>query len=378
MQQGQGVPSSLAVPAAPGDVGAMSDVSLRVFTNPRRGVPGLVVLPAGGFRRAQAAITAWPGYAPTPLHQLPDLARQLRVGCIQVKDEATRFGLGSVKALGGAYAVEGVVASAEAQGKGPITVTCATDGNHGRSVAWGAQRCGVSALVLVHPGVSPARRAAIAAFGATVREVPGSYDDAVRASAAVPDAQVVSDTSWPGYIEIPREIMQGYRLMPDEALDQWTGPPPTHVFIQAGVGGIAAAVSVQLRARGIEAALIIVEPDGAACLYASAVAGQLTVVPGPHETLMAGLACGTPSLLAWRELERAAAAFVTIPDTATVAAMRALAGSGVISGETGAAGLGALLLAAKGGMLSLTPDSRVLLFSCEGATDPARYASLIA
>ena len=369
----------------------MTDATMRVLPNPRRGVPGIVVLPTGGFRRARAAITAWEGYAPTPLQDLPDLARRLGVGCIRVKDEAPRFGLGSVKALGGAYAVQGVMESARALGRDSVTVACATEGNHGRSVAWGAARFGASALILVHPGVSPARREAIEALGATVHEVPGTYDDAVRAAATLPEAQVVSDTSWPGYTEIPRDIMQGYRLMPDEALDQWTGPPPTHVFIQAGVGGIAAAVSVQLRARGIAAALVIVEAAGAACLQASAAAGQLVSVLvemgqvemgpvkiGRRRTLMAGLACGTPSLLAWQELERAAAAFVSIPDHAAVAAMRVLASAGIASSATGAAGLGALVLVAEAGALELTPASRVLLFSCEGGTDPARDASLVA
>ena len=130
---------------------------------------------------------------------------------------------------------------------------------------------------------------------------------------------VVSDTAWPGYTEIPRDIMQGYRLMADEAAGQWTGDPPTHVFIQGGVGGAAAAVSIHLRARFKPApALIVVEPDRAACLLASAELGELTAIPGDLDTLMAGLACGEPSLLAWQELDRAAAAFMAIPDAAAV------------------------------------------------------------
>ena len=177
--------------------------------------------------------------------------------------------------------------------------------------------------------------------------------------------------------------MQGYRLMADEAADQWPAAPPTHVFIQAGVGGAAAAVSVQLRARVPPApALIVVEPDRAACLLASAELGALTAVPGPLDTVMAGLACGEPSLLAWAELERAAAAFMAIPDEAALAGMKLLAGEGIVAGCSGAAGLAGFLLAAADPAaretLGLGADSRVLLFNTEGATDPEQYRRLVA
>ncbi len=377
-------------------------MTFRCLPNPRRGLPGLTVLPAGGFRRARAEITAWPGYAPTPLHDLPALARRAGVAAIQVKDEAPRFGLGSFKALGGAYAVLGVlqaelarcgaarnataaelISGSFAPATAGITVTCATDGNHGRSVAWGAQRFGAACVILVHPGVTQARRDAIAHYGAEVREAPGSYDDSVRAAASLAAEHgwfVVSDTSWPGYTEIPREIMQGYRLMAEEALRQWSGPPPTHVFVQGGVGGMAAAVSVQIRTLVPAPALVVVEPTRAACLLASAEAGTPTAA-GDLQTIMAGLACGEPSLIAWQELDRAAAAFLAIPDAAAIDAMRALATAGIVSGESGAAGLGGLLLAAEHpaarAALGLTAESRVLLFSTEGATDPALYARLV-
>jgi diaminopropionate ammonia-lyase len=376
----------------------------RLFANPSAGTPGVVVLPANGFRRARAEITSWPGYAPTPLRDLPEIARAAGVGAVRLKDEATRFGLGSFKALGGAYAVanllcdelarRGIAANATAADltagtyaatTRAITVTCATDGNHGRSVAWGAQRFGANAVIFVHETVSQQRVDAIAAFGADVRRVPGTYDDAVRAAghAATENGWfVVSDTSWPGYTDVPREVMQGYRLMADEALDQWEGEPPTHAFVQGGVGGAAAAVSVQLRTRLTPPpALVVAEPDRAACLLASAELGTLTAVPGDLDTLMAGLACGEPSLLAWQELERAAWAFMAVPDEAAVASMRLLADQGIVAGESGVAGLAAFLLAAADPVaretLGLGPDSRVLLFSTEGATDPALYAALV-
>jgi len=237
----------------------------------------------------------------------------------------------------------------------------------------------------VHAGVSQGRIDAIAAYGAAIRIVPGTYDDAVRAAARAADEQgwfVVSDTSWPGYTEVPRDIMQGYRVMADEAADQWAGPPPTHVFIQGGVGGVAAAVSTQMRARYSPApAVIVVEPDKAACLLASAELGTPTAVAGNLETVMAGLACGEPSLLAWQELERGAAAFMAIPDEAAIAAMRLLAEQGIVAGESGVAGLAGFILAAGDPAaretLGLVADSRVLVFSTEGATDAAVYAALV-
>ncbi len=266
-----------------------------------------------------------------------------------------------------------------------MTVCCATDGNHGRSVAWGAQRFGCRCVIFVHRTVSQGRVDAIARYGAEVRRVPGTYDDAVREAARVAEEEgwfVVSDTSWPGYTEVPRDVMQGYRLMADEAADQWTGEPPSHVFIQGGVGGMAAAVSIQVRARfGSGPRLVVVEPDRSACLLASAELGEPTAIPGDLDTLMAGLACGEPSLLAWRELERAAAAFMAIPDEAAVACMKLLAGYGIVSGESGVAGLAGCLLAAADpaarATLGLDHQSRVLTFSTEGATDPEVYRRLV-
>ncbi len=382
----------------------IAPVPFQLFANPNAGTPGLVVMTEAGYRRARGEIMSWPGYVATPLHDLPSVAEAAGVASVQIKDEAGRFGLGSFKALGGAYAVSRVLAqelarrgvannasSADlvggvyAQAVRAITVTCATDGNHGRSVAWGAQRFGCGCVIYVHETVSQGRVDAIAAYGAEVRRVPGTYDDAVRAASRAAVEQgwfVISDTSWEGYTTVPVDVMQGYRVMAEEALSQWVGPPPTHVFIQGGVGGVAAAVSVQMRATLKPApALIVVEPDRAACLLASAEAGAPTAIPGDLDTLMAGLACGEPSLVAWRELERATAAFMAVPDSAAVDCMRLLAGLGIVSGESGVAGLAGLLLAAGDPaaceVLGLNDESRVLLFSTEGATDPELYAQLV-
>ena len=355
---------------------------IRIVANRNAGTPGLVILTAAGFRRARAEITSWPDYQPTPLRDLPDIAAGAGIGCVRLKDEAGRFGLGSFKPLGAAYAVGALMARGQA-GR-DITVTCATDGNHGRAVAWAARRFGCAAVIFVHGGVSQARVQAIASYGAEIRRVAGTYDDAVRTASAMAAQEgwlVVSDTSWPGYTEVPRDIMQGYRVMPDEALAQWQGAPPTHVFVQGGVGGMAAAVSVQLRAAGLAPRLVVVEPERAACLLASAEQGAPAVVAGSLDTIMAGLACGEPSLLAWQELSRAAAAFMAIPDAAAIGCMRLLFRHGLVIGESGVAGLAGLLLAASDpsarGMLGLDAQSRVLAFGTEGATDPALFASII-
>jgi diaminopropionate ammonia-lyase len=356
-----------------------------LFPNPAAGTPGPDVLPEAGAARARAVIAAWPDYAPTPLRDLAEIAAATHVARVALKDEAGRFGLGSFKALGGAYAVAELLA-AQPPGTDParLTVTCATDGNHGRAVAWGARRFGCRCVIFVHATVSQGRVDAIAAHGAEVRRVPGTYDDAVREAARVAAAEgwhVVSDTSWEGYTDVPRAIMQGYRVMAAEALEQF-GPAPSHVFIQGGVGGVAAAVSAELRARLDPAPfLVVVEPDKAACLLASAELGAPTAVPGDLDTLMAGLACGEPSLLAWQELAHHADAFMAVPDEAAIACMRLLAARGIVAGESGVAGLAGFLLAAADpaarATLGLGPASRVLLFSTEGATDPALYARLV-
>jgi diaminopropionate ammonia-lyase len=375
-----------------------------LFVNPRYGTPGMTVLTAAGFRRAKAEIAAWPGYAPTLLRELSTLTGAAGIGVLRLKDEAKRFDLGSFKALGGAYAVGNLLINELARtGVAPaaqsadlasgmwgaaterVTVACATDGNHGRAVAWAGQRFHARCVIFLHATVSQGRADAIAQYGAELRRVPGNYDEAVRQCAREAETNgwhVVSDTSWPGYTEVPRDIMQGYRLMADEAADQWTGVPPTHVFIQGGVGGAAAAVAVQCRARFSPVPkLIVVEPDRACCLLASAEHGAPVTIGGELDTIMAGLACGEPSLIAWQELDRSAAAFMAIPDEAAASAMRLLAACGIVSGESGVAGLAGCLLAAADpaarATLGLGPESRVLVFSTEGATDPEMYARIV-
>ena len=343
----------------------------RSFVNPAPGVPGIVVLPSGGYRRARATISGGAGYAPTKLIDALALARAAGVRAVAIKDEAGR-GL-----LGGAYAVGEIVANTLArQGimAEALTVTCA-GGYHGRSIAWGARRAGVRCVVFVPASAGAPDVKTIEALGAEVRWAGATVDESLRAAREAADREgwlLVADTSWPGYTEVPRSVMQGHRLMVDEALDQWLGEPPTHVFVQAGVGGLAAAAAVQLRARlAVMPRLVVVEPEGAACLLESAERGEATVLDGPFETVMASLARGEPSLLAWQELARSACAFVAISDAAALDAVGRLAGLGVSSSASGAAGLGGLLsVAGDAGLreaIGLDGASAVLLFNTEGA-----------
>lgn len=364
----------------------------------------------GHFLNASREITGWPGYAQTPLTALPGLADRAGVGMLFYKDEGERFGLGSFKALGGAYAVfrlltREIERRAAASGvtvtdlisrryeevTRNITVSCATDGNHGRSVAWGAQLFGCRCVIYVHASVSEGRVSAIVAYGAEVRRISGNYDDAVRAAARNAASEgwyVVSDTSYPGYTEVPRDVMQGYTVMVDEALSQLDGRTATHVFVQGGVGGLAAAVTAHLWERfgSRRPRAVIVEPKNADCLYMSALRGELTAVHGTLDTIMAGLSCGEPSLVAWNLLADGADDFMTIDDAAAAEAMRLLArptqsDPAIVAGESAVAGLAGMLLAAQDAAasiaLDLSPESVVLVFGTEGDTDPELYRSIV-
>jgi diaminopropionate ammonia-lyase len=383
------------------------------FHNPRAlpraalyGAPLQAVLDEDGFRAAHREIASWPTYAPTPLIDLRRTAAALGIERLLFKDEAHRFGLKSFKALGGAYAVFRLLADAVAKaGEGPvtaasladgrwrhltegITVTCATDGNHGRSVAWGARLFHCRCVIVIHATVSAGREAAIAAHGAEIVRVPGGYDDSVHHAAAVAAAQgweVISDTAYEGYSAVPRRIMQGYGVIAEEIFAQLPGGvAPTHVFLQAGVGGMAAALCARFWQRWAAARprLVVVEPERAACLYESARAGRPVVLTGDLDTVMAGLSCGEVSALAWPVLAAGAEDFMTIGDDRALDTVRFLAdGAGgdapLVAGETGVAGLAGLRAVAGDpalrAALALGPASRVLVIGSEGDTDPDIY-----
>jgi len=369
------------------------------------------VMNQASFHAALDEISSWPGYAPTPLVSLDHLAKEMGVAKIYYKDERGRFGLGSFKALGGAYAVANVLRENIAKATGlkhvssaqllsgefkdiieASTVTCATDGNHGRSVAWGAQLFGCHCVIYVHEFVSQGRRDAIAQYGAEVREVKGNYDDAVRHTAITAAAEgwtVVSDTSYPGYREIPLDVMHGYGVMAAEVVAQMKGTePPTHVFAQAGVGAMAAAVCANFWLQWGEKRprFIVVEPTEADCVLRSLEAGKQVVVDGSLDTVMAGLACGEVSDLGWAILQGGVNACAAIDDAYALDAMRLLASpqggdQAVVAGETGGVGLGALLAARDHAhikqTLGLDANSRVLLLGSEGDTDPVIYKQVV-
>lgn len=344
----------------------------------------------------------------TPLLALPALAAEIGVSSIHIKDEGHRLGLGSFKALGGAYAVIRLVLDEAANRLSraidiselhsshvrdiaeTMTVACATDGNHGRSVAQGAQLVGARAAIFVHSGVSDERVAAIARFGADMIRVDGTYDDSVRQAARIAEEKgwtIVSDTSWPGYERIPGLVMQGYTALIREALRAMP-QPPTHVFIQAGVGGIAAAVAGHMAIvfGDQRPTFIVVDPARAACLFETARAGHLVTVAHGEPTVMAMLECYEPSLVAWRILSRVADAFMTVDEDEAIAVMRRLADPAgndpaIIAGESGGVGLAGLIGAvgdpAIRQALSLDGHSRIFLVNTEGATDPGKYEEIV-
>jgi diaminopropionate ammonia-lyase len=368
---------------------------LRVAVNPRAASRDTAyrasALTEAGFAAAEREIAGWPGYAATPLVRLDGLARHLGLASLWYKDERGRFGLKSFKALGGAYAVRRVLARQNRPAR-EATVTCATDGNHGRSVAWGARLAGCRCVIFIHATVSEGRAVAIRSYGAEVVRVPGNYDDAVRQAAAEAAERgwfVVSDTSYPGYRDVPVDVMHGYGVMATEILRQLPpGGIPTHVFVQVGVGALAAAICAAfwLAWGPRRPRFVAIEPERAACLLESIVAGRPVAVHGDLETVMAGLACGEVSELAWEVLGTGADAAVALGDDWALEAVRAAANPrngdpAIVAGETGGAGLAALLALRDHpdlrAQLGLDAGARVLLLGSEGDTDPEIYRKIV-
>lgn len=355
-------------------------------------------------------------YTPTPLRNLSNLSNMLGVEAIFVKDESYRFGLNAFKALGGSYAIGKYLAeklgmsienitfnmlkSPQVKEKlGQITFATATDGNHGRGVAWAAQQLGQKAVVYMPKGSSPVRLNNIKATGAEAYITDLNYDDTVRLSAE--NAQkhgwvVVQDTSWPGYEAIPTWIVQGYATMASEALEQLNEEgykKPTHIFIQAGVGSLPGAVQAFFTSffQDERPVVTVVEPNNAACILrsAQAVDGKPRKVGGDLDTIMAGLACGEPNPFAWDILRDYSDMFISCPDYVSARGMRILGNPlkddpRVISGESGAVTTGLLSVIMKRRDLSgvreklgLDDKSVVLLFSTEGDTDPEMYRKVV-
>lgn len=354
------------------------------------------------------------GYQVTPLYDLPGLARLAKVGKVLVKDEAERFGLNAFKVLGASYAIARLLArrlgldtcdldfakltaAVQAQEK-QLTFVTATDGNHGRAVAWAAQQLGQRAVVYLPQGAAPSRVAAIAGHGAEAVVLDTNYDEAVRFAAEQAEQKgwlLVQDTAWEGYEEIPSWIMQGYTTLAAEVWEQMRalGVQPTHVFLQAGVGSLAASQLAYWQSQKELAQppqFVVMEPDNAACFYLSAQKddGQPHAVTGDLETIMAGLSCGEPNPLAWPILRDYAAVFASCPDYVAAYGMRILGnpwlgGPRITAGESGAVGAGLVALLAEPSYaqwrrrLQLDENSVVLLINTEGATDPVNYERVV-
>ncbi len=374
------------------------------------------LLPEGLSRQVNHFHRQIPGFRRSPLKGLANLAQRLGLGGIWVKDESMRLDLQSFKVLGGSYAIYQLIrqrlglgdqeisyadlTGGELRAKlGDLTFAAATDGNHGRGVAWAATQLGFKSIIYVHKLTSRSRIQAIERNGARVVVIDGNYDDAVRqvfADARRNNWLVVSDTAWEGYEDIPRWVIQGYTTMFNEVQEQLAAlglVKPTHLFVQAGVGSLAAAtVGFYSRLFGEQRPKsVVVEPTRAACLYRSACSadGKPHSVQGDLDTIMAGLACGDPNPLAWQVLSDCADYFAVCPDYVAAKGMRVygvpLHGDPlIISGESGAVTLGALmytmLFSGAAGMredLGLGPDSQVLLINSEGNTSPDDYRNVV-
>ncbi|HEX3689217.1 MAG TPA: diaminopropionate ammonia-lyase [Solirubrobacteraceae bacterium] len=350
-----------------------------------------------------------PGYAPTALREAPATAAALGVAEVLVKDESSRLELPSFKVLGASWAVYRALLDRLGSSRAqiptfaalrdavaplrPLSLSAATDGNHGRAVAHMAALLGLEASIYVPDNTVSARIEAIAGEGAAVTVVDGGYNDAIARSAqdASDACLVISDTSWEGYEAVPAWVIEGYGTVFAEIEEQLVGRPrPGFVAAPIGVGALAAAVvrhywSQPAPSDSARPRIVGVEPTSAACVLESVAADQIVTLEHPQDSIMAGLNCATPSLVAWPVVARGIDAYVAVPDARVPEAMRLLAADGIVAGETGAGGLAGMLALAHDaqlgearGALGLGAQSRVLLLCTEGATDPEAYERLTA
>ena len=391
----------------------MGELQWAVNKMPKTDDKNLPVMALSEVEKAREFHKTIPGYKPTPLAKLSNMAEYLGLNEVYVKDESYRFGLNAFKVLGGSYSMAKYIA--QKMGKdvseftydvltsqklkdefGQATFFSATDGNHGRGVAWAANKLGQKCVIFMPKGSTETRLKNIQAEGATATIEEYNYDECVRKAAAeaakVPNGVVVQDTAWEGYEEIPAWIIQGYGTMALEADEQF-GERPTHVFVQAGVGSLAGAMVGYFsnKYKDNPPIMVIVEAEAAACLYKGAEAGdgKIRIVEGDLNTIMAGLACGEPNITSWDILKNHANCFIAAEDIVAARGMRMLAAPlkgdpQVVSGESGAAPFGALATimlkdeyAELRKQLKLDSNSKVLLFSTEGDTDPIRWKNIV-
>ncbi|WP_083860209.1 diaminopropionate ammonia-lyase [Cupriavidus sp. BIS7] len=410
------MPTSAIEPRVPNGNAATGTHSPSLFANPqatRASYPAELraIMCIERAEESRRWLAAWSGIArqATPLYDLPGLAQKLRVARFSVKDESVRSPLGSFKALGAPIALvrqilrlhpefepASILTGSYAKQLKDYTVISATDGNHGRGLAAAARDAGCRCVIVLHANVSVEREEAIAEFGAEIVRIKGNYDESVEEAARLSAAhgwQVVSDTSYEGYEDIPRDVMQGYGTIAAEIVEQTDARANeagafTHVFLQGGVGGMAAGLFSYLwEFQGEHRPhFIVVEPDQADCLLQSAIQGRAAKATGSIDSVMAGLACGETSPLAWKFLQTSADHFMTIEDGLAVEAMKTLANGSekdipIVAGESGTAGLAALEVLRANDALSaqvkLDANSRVLIINTEGATAPLVYKQLV-
>ncbi len=371
---------------------------------------GFDYLSKKNIEQAMEFHTSFKEYKPTPLVKLSNLADHLRVYSVHVKDESYRFGLNAFKVLGASYAMGMYLAEklekhiedidfnylsldSVKRRLGDITFVTATDGNHGRAVAWAANRLGQKCVVYMPRGSSQIRLDNIRAEGAEAYIIDGNYDEAVRLSDEMSKKHgwvVIQDTAWEGYEKIPTWIMQGYGTIMEEIMEQ-IKEKPSHVFLQAGVGSFAASmIACLLLEYGEDYPLVyIIEPEKADCIYRSILAEKIEKVEGDMDTIMAGLACGEPNTISWDIIRDYSDGALSCSDEVAALGMRIFANplkddEKIISGESGALGMGILYYALKNekfkelkSNLNLNKDSSILIISTEGDTDPESYRDIV-
>ena len=345
----------------------------------------LKVLPKSFIDDAYTSISSWEGYKPTPLIDLNKLSKNYNLNKIFYKDEAKRFKLKSFKALGGAYAVEKI-----SKDNKDITVSTATAGNHGRSVAWGAKRLGLKCKIFISEFVSDARGQAMANLGADVIKIKGNYEKSLLEcikQSTENGWQIIQDVAWNNYLLVPKYTMAGYSVMMKEIFDQIESNQITHIILQAGVGGMAGAMIAGI-ARYLNniPTTIVVEPDSAACVLESIKTGKIQKIDIKRESLMGGMSCGEVSLVPWEILKNSVKYCISLPDDDIATTMKFL-GNGsfsnkkIIAGENSAPGVISLIASCEDQKikkeLNLNSNSNVLVIGCEGDTDKEMYKKLV-
>lgn len=389
------------------------DLKWKMNEMPKTEDKNLPLMAIEEVKKARSFHESFPQYSETPLADLKGMAEYLGLDRVCVKDESYRFGLNAFKVLGGSYAIAryigeetgkdiselpySVLTSQELREKfGTATFYSATDGNHGRGVAWAANKLHQKSVIIMPKGSTVTRLNHIKAENAEAWISDVNYDECVRQAAKLAEKTehgvMVQDTAWEGYEKIPAWIMEGYGTMADEAGDQY-GERPTHIFVQAGVGSLAGAVVGYFanRYRENPPVMVVVEASAADCLYRGAAAGdgEIRIVDGDMDTIMAGLACGEPNITSWDILKNHVSCFISLEDCAAARGMRMLAAPlkgdrQVVSGESGAASFAALAAIMRKDeykelreKLGLGKDSKVLCFSTEGDTDPERWKNIV-